>query len=225
MKNMNKKLILLMAVSLFCVFNLSVAEAQVMDQNGREISRPTVLPSSPFYFLKNIGREIQTLFTLDPIKKAELRLDFADQKIIELQKLIKTKNPKKIGETLDNYVMATEAIREATGPLGKENPDNLRLADTLIEKVFIHQQILAQFDDSIGGQKLENAKNKSAANFTISIFNIASAETVAQKIEADINSNLALRDVKMQILNGMYANAPVDYKKEILKIQNDLLNQ
>jgi hypothetical protein len=84
---------------------------------------------------------------------------------------------------------------------------------------------LAQFDNSIGGQKLENAKNKSSANFTISIFNIASPETVAQKIEADINSNPALRDLKMQILNGMYTNAPVDYKKEILKIQNDLLNQ
>jgi hypothetical protein len=223
MKTVKKIFLVAISVSL-CFFSLSNVQAQVLDQNGREISRPTVLPGSPFYFLKNIGREIQTFFATDAIR-ADLRLDFASQKLVELQKLIKSNNSKNITESLNSYVEATETMREAASSLGKANRDNTEFLDNLIEQVFIHQQILAQFDNSINSKKLEAVKNKSLENFTVSIYSVATPEVITQKIEANIKSNPTLKDFKMQVLNGMYNNSPTDYRNYILTIQTDLLNQ
>ncbi|MFA5368787.1 MAG: DUF5667 domain-containing protein [Candidatus Paceibacterota bacterium] len=218
------KIVLIAVIVSFCIFNFSIAQAQILDQNGREISRPTILPSSPFYFLKDIGREIQTLFTFDPVKRAGLRLDFSNQKLIELQKLINA-DSNKISESLSNYEIATETMRESASSLGKDNFQNIELLNQLVEQIFIHQQILAQFDNFINNQRLESVKNKSLENFTVSIFSIAQPKIIVQKIETNINDNLALKDFKMQILNNMYFNSPIDYKNNILQIQNDLLNQ
>jgi len=46
-----------------------------------------LLPDNPLYFLKDMGREAQMLFTFSPVRKAELRLEFANQKLAEANKI------------------------------------------------------------------------------------------------------------------------------------------
>jgi hypothetical protein len=43
------------------------------------VSSPGILPSSPFYFLKTIGRELTCAFTFDPVDKANLTLKYANE--------------------------------------------------------------------------------------------------------------------------------------------------
>jgi len=50
------------------------------------VGDPNILPDSPLYAFKNIGRGFQSFFTRDPVKKAELKLKFANEKIIEAKK-------------------------------------------------------------------------------------------------------------------------------------------
>jgi len=86
------KIVLIAVIVSFCIFNFSIAQAQILDQNGREISRPTILPSSPFYFLKDIGRrDTNFIYVCTQLKETGLRLDFSNQKLIELQKLINSR--------------------------------------------------------------------------------------------------------------------------------------
>lgn len=52
-----------------------------------ETEDPGILPDSPFYFLKTVWEKIQEFLTLDPLKKAELHLRFAQRRLEETQKM------------------------------------------------------------------------------------------------------------------------------------------
>ena len=51
------------------------------------VANPGMLPTSPFYFLKNWGRSIKRIVTIDPVKKADLELDIANQQAAEIKKM------------------------------------------------------------------------------------------------------------------------------------------
>jgi hypothetical protein len=100
-------------VCLFCFLNFIpsiIVKAADVDTNN--IANPVLLPNSPFYFLKDIGRAIQTFFVFDPEKKAELQLEFANQKLVETKKLVEADptNTNAINKSLEGYAKATNEL-------------------------------------------------------------------------------------------------------------------
>jgi hypothetical protein len=100
-KYMDSLKVLLLSLTMIFAFGLvaiaqevspEVTEAVNLDETieaeDLEISEPNILPDSPFYFLKNWGRSIQSFFAFNPVSKAELRLRFANDKLIEAKKLV-----------------------------------------------------------------------------------------------------------------------------------------
>ena len=69
------------------------------------VGEPTILADNPFYFLKSAIRGIESFFTFDPVKKAELKQKFADQKLVELKKLaeIKPNDTESLDKAFNNY--------------------------------------------------------------------------------------------------------------------------
>ena len=63
-----------------------------------EVKEPRLLPDSPFYFVKNWWRGLRLAFTFDPVKKAQLRDKFANEKLLEVKKLIEKKKDPRIIE-------------------------------------------------------------------------------------------------------------------------------
>src|SRR3990167_11007107 len=51
-----------------------------------EVEDPGMLPTSPFYFLKNWTRTIKRTITFDQTKKAELELEIINQQAAEIKK-------------------------------------------------------------------------------------------------------------------------------------------
>ncbi len=49
------------------------------------VSSPGILPTSPFYFIKDVSREMRYAFTFDPIDKANLRLRFANEDALAIR--------------------------------------------------------------------------------------------------------------------------------------------
>ena len=47
------------------------------------VEEPRILPGNPLYFFKGFARAVQSVTTFSPEKKAELKLRFANEKIIE----------------------------------------------------------------------------------------------------------------------------------------------
>lgn len=90
------------------------------------VSEPKLLPDNPFYFLKNWARGIQNVLTFNPIRKAELRMKFANEKLMEVKKIVqKTQDPEKIKKAAENYQQEVEKIKNQVEKIkekAKENP-------------------------------------------------------------------------------------------------------
>ncbi len=100
----NKILITLIATSFIFGAGIVLAEGEntttISDEatvtaQDLEVSNPNVLPDSPFYFFKEIGRNIQTLFTFNSVVKAQLKEKISNEKLIELQKMVEQNKSQK----------------------------------------------------------------------------------------------------------------------------------
>ena len=79
------------------------------------ILEPNILPDSPFYFLKEWGRNIQSFFTINSVAKAYLKEKFANEKLIEFKLMVEqNKNRERIEEALRNYKQEVDEAERIT---------------------------------------------------------------------------------------------------------------
>jgi len=227
MKNKFKQIFILGFLIMFSLTSINSNVLAAEDLN--EIANPVLLPNSPLYFLKDIGRSIQAFFVFSPDKKAELRLDFTNQKIVEIQKLnqLGGGNENALNKALQGYEKETEKLKQAVEVLKKDNPNNEKLLNKIVEQSFNHQQILSTIksaDPGILGKTQKSGLN----NFTNSFFELASSEKVQTIIENNLNKNfssLSGRIEKIELINQMDQAVSEDLKKQVIKIQENVTKE
>lgn len=143
-----------------------VIEAVSLDEDVEpedlEIGEPRVLPDSPFYFLKNWGRGIQELFTLNTIAKAKLRARFANEMLMELKRMIQAeRDPEEIREAIENYQREMERIRERAEKIkekAQENPEIEEFLDKFVKHQLLHQRLLEKLENQVPSEVLEKIR-------------------------------------------------------------------
>ena len=108
-----------------------IATDEQVTSNDLGVEEPSLLPTSRFYFFKNWKRSVDLALTRDPIKKAEKRLQFANEKIAEAQIVIDEKlidNPKAAEK-------ATKIIEHAQADIEKASERIENIEDKSDEKV------------------------------------------------------------------------------------------
>lgn len=141
-----------------------VEEAITLDEDiqpeNLEVSEPRLLPDSPFYFLKNWARGIRSVFTLNPIKKAELRMRFANEKLIEAKKVVqKTKDPRMIKKAVENYQKELEqVVIDKIRKKAKEDPQVEKFLDKFIHQQTLHQKLLQRLENQVPAPAFEKIK-------------------------------------------------------------------
>src|SRR3990167_4377150 len=122
------------------------------------ITNPKILPGSPLYFLKEWGRGVQSFFTFGQLKKTELEQKFANEKLIELKKLVE--EGKAISDILekatDKYQKTMGKIKEQADKI-KNNAANNTEVGKFLDK-FANQQVLQEKMPKPTQQKLEDIK-------------------------------------------------------------------
>jgi len=96
------------------------AEAEQLVEQDEDITAsdlgvgdPTILPGNPLYVFKGISRGFRSLITFDPVKKAELKLKFANEKIIEAKKLEdQGADDDRLKRALDNYGREVARVKD-----------------------------------------------------------------------------------------------------------------
>lgn len=107
------------------------------------VKNQTLLPDSPFYFLKEWSRKIRTALTFNEVKKVELENKFANEKIIELKNLTeKGADKEKIKRATENYQAAVGRIKKTADNI-KEKAADSETVNKFLEK-FTNQQVLQE---------------------------------------------------------------------------------
>lgn len=133
---------------------VQAAEITVQDLG---VEDPGMLPTSPFYFLKNWGRGVKRIFTFNPIKKAELELNIVNQRAAEIKKIqeIGTDRIEAISGAIDKYRANVERLKERLETISEtsQNPNVDKLMEKLVERSIKHQELFDGLKQKFEGQE------------------------------------------------------------------------
>ncbi len=217
-----------------------VAEAMTLDEDIQpqdlEVSKPRLLPDSPFYFLKNWGRWIREVFVFTPMKKAELRMKFANEKLMEVKKLIeKKKDPEIIKKATENYQQEVERIKNRVDKIkekAKENSQVESFLDKFIHQQTLHQKLLQKLETQVPPQafeKIKEAREEHLERFQDMMLKLEDRE---EKITEKLNEILEkqkgsqFKNFKnLEVLKGLEEKVPEEAKEAIKKAQENVLKR
>ncbi len=121
----------------------ATTETMTITAQDLGVANPNVLPDSPLYFFKELGRNIQTLFTFNAVTKAQLKEKISNEKLVELQKMVEQKKSQPaIDKAIKNYQAGVNQIEKAVQKI-KENADQNPTVGKFLDK-FVQQQTLQQ---------------------------------------------------------------------------------
>ncbi|BCX15638.1 MAG: hypothetical protein KatS3mg097_530 [Candidatus Parcubacteria bacterium] len=195
------------------------------------------LSTSSFYFMKE-GEKGKKSVKLDPVKKVELELKYGDEKLIEIQKLVKEKPMKgkivavgsgkkseekfikALKKAFDNYFKSQERLTEILKSL-PQNKNTEELKQKIAERVILHQALFDEITDQLGtitqGQEvLRGIEKKDIRRGMV----IAKPGTIiAPRFEQVVNKlpyPEGIRELKaLEILTRIEENLPEKAKEEI----------
>lgn len=133
------------------------------------IEDPGLLPTNPFYFLKEWGRGVRRIFTFDSLKKVQLEMRITNEKAAEIKKVEETRpaDTEAIAEALKNYQESQLRLKEKFGSLkeNSQNPNVDKLLEELAHRTVRHEKVFDElakkFEDKNELKKLaEEAKEK-----------------------------------------------------------------
>ncbi len=158
------KLFALLAVLSFAFFAGIVLAQENEEVTAQDlgVSESKILPGSPFYFLKEWVRNIQSTFTFDAVAKAKLKERFANEKLIELKQLIEqNQNTERVESAIRNYQGAIDELKKVTEGIKERAEENIEVGkflDKFVQQQTLHQQILEKLETKVSTTTLEKIR-------------------------------------------------------------------
>lgn len=171
----------------------SVAESTVITQDepitadSLGVAESTLLPNSRFYFLKNWRRGISYALTFNKIKKAELSARFANEKLLEAQKLAeKNSDASVLDNAIEGYRLETEKTKTLSDKINKDDPDASEFLDKLADFQFKRQRAIDRLSKQLPEQsrkKAIDAQERSLEQFGETMMKFDDPEKAMRRLE------------------------------------------
>ncbi|MDI6603311.1 MAG: DUF5667 domain-containing protein [Patescibacteria group bacterium] len=219
---------------------ITVEEAVNLDENVQPqdlgISEPKLLPDSPFYFLKNWARGIQNLVTINPVKKAELRMKFANEKLMEVKKIVELKkNPEIIKKATENYQQEVERIKKQAEKIKEkvvENPQVESFFDIFIHQQTLHQKLLQKLETQVPSEvfeKIKKTREEHLERFKDVMLKLEDRkEKITEKLDKILEKHKGskFKNFKnLEVLKNLEEKVPEEAKEAIQKAQENALKR
>jgi hypothetical protein len=201
-----------------------------------EVREPRLLPDSPFYFLKNWVREIRFFFTFNPITKTELKLKFANEKLIETKKLAeKTDDPKLLEKAAENYQKEIEKIKDQVEKIKekvKESPQLESFFDKFIHQQILHQKLLQRLETQVPPQifeKIKEVRERHLERFKDVMLKLEDRkEKITEKLDKILKKQKGsqFKNFKnLEVLKNLEEKVPKEAKEAIQRAQGNILKR
>lgn len=135
-------------------------QTQVETSATAEVN-PGMLPTSPWYFLKEWKRAIQQMVLTDPVAKAEFEADVSEEKAAEAKKVeeVSPQNARGIKRAMENYQRSQDLLKTRLEQLKEtsNNPNVDKLLTKVSNRVVAHERMFEEMQARISEKK--NVKN------------------------------------------------------------------
>jgi DNA repair exonuclease SbcCD ATPase subunit len=219
-----KKYIILLLVGIFSL--LSVA---ALAQTDASANNPGMLPSSPFYFLKEWKRGTVRFFTFNSEKKAELELKEVEERAAEIKKLeeVSPEKTEALTKAAENYQENVERLKTRLEGLKEtsENPNVEKLIEKVIDRSIEHQELFDGLQEKLMDkdqvkEQLQINREKIEEFISGIPEQLRDSEAIKEKLELrEANQVKELNQIRElnQVSSSSGATIPSAVKKEILE--------
>ena len=220
---------------------IEVNEDVELDENiiadDLDISEQNVLPNNPFYFFKRGWRGIQSAFIFNPVKKAELKLRFADERLIEAKKMAEAVDSKKasdiISKAIENYEKEVKRVKEQ---MDKFEGIEVERVEKFVERFSDHQikqqKLINRIEKKLTEkevspeiiEKIIEHKERAMEHFANGALSAVNPEVLREKLEKVIEegSGSEFKHFKnLEILKSLEERVPEEARKSIIKAQEN----
>jgi len=171
----------------------SAEEQQEQVRRRQRALDPQVLPGSPLYFFKNSFRGLRSVLTFDSERKAELKLKFATEKILEINKLVDKGEVKKAAEHLKSYEKDLAGVDKLIKKIAEKKPE---VAEKFAAKVFrneVKQQIIiGKVERKATAEDIKIVKEireKSLEHIAEAVASINDSKLIVKAVDESLNAN------------------------------------
>lgn len=194
-----------------------------------------LLPSNPFYFLKEWGRGVRKFLTFNPVRKAELELNVLSEKAAEIKKLeeITPENVNALSRAAENYKFAAEHLKARLEGLKEtsDNPSVDRLLNQLVDRALKHQKLFDELQVKFESEKqlqeaLSNLKDDLADVLVVASEEVDFPEKLRPRFEAVLAEQKdEFRELRAAELADRLEEklSSDDVRKEVGTLKDDLL--
>lgn len=198
---MTKKLIIIsffllaMALPALAQDSIVIAEADEITANDLEVEEPSILPNSPFYFLKEGWRKAREVFTFNNLRKIELKEKFSAERLVELRKMAaQGVGAGIIEKATDNYQREKEQIRVRVMAL-EQNAEQNQEINAFMEKFthqqILHQQILEKLETQVPAEvreRIQEQREEHLNQFKEVMLKLENNDDIPEKLEEALNA-------------------------------------
>ena len=199
------------------------------------VSSAGILPSNPFYFLKEWTRGIKKSFAFSAIKKAELQLEIVNERAAELKKLkeILSLDSKVLTSSLTLYKDSLDFLKEKIKNLNIEDSvvdsrnDSFlnRLSENTIKHIKLFSELKEDGDDE-NNKLLSELQEKTVEIIAEVPERLETSSEFKNRLEEIIKNqkNDTLKEVTIiEVLNQFGEKMSKETRLELFKIKEDLL--
>ncbi|MFA6410698.1 MAG: DUF5667 domain-containing protein [Candidatus Buchananbacteria bacterium] len=191
---------------------------------------PWLLPNSNWYWLKTWVWKIKIFLTNDPVAKAKEQLDYANQKLLEIQKLVVKGiiTQKELDQNLADYNQQIQNLKNQMEKV-KDQPEVInQFVDKFTAQEFIRQQLMVKIElklDSEANRKLISQAKDQSLVWLGQLLALIDREKV-NEIVSNILSGKQPLDLSnyynLDTLDRMQDKLPADLKPIIIRIREKL---
>lgn len=213
-------------------FAVEVSLDENVEPSDLGVGDPMILADNPFYFLKSAVRGVQSFFTFDAVKKAELKQRFTDEKLIELKKLVEIKpnDTKSLDKAFNNYRDEIDRLQGVVeGIENKAKAD--KFVDTLIDHNLRHQKLFGQLEKEIpqeASAAMERIRERNMNVLSSASLELVSPEVLAEKIIkiTEDQPGTSFKHFKnLEVLQELEDKVPEQAKEAIILAQENSLKR
>ena len=131
----------------------AAVEAETITAADLGVEDPGLLPTNPFYFLKEWRRSIRSLFAFNLVSKAELELLAVNQKAAELKQVQQNlpDDERGVNRALENYQESQERLKSRLETLKEtsQNPQIDKLLDQIADRAVKHEKLFDELEQKV----------------------------------------------------------------------------
>lgn len=205
-----------------------VEQDENVDASDLGVSKPRILPTNALYAFKDLFRELRTLLAANSLRKAELKLRFADERLIELQSVsAKTKDPNILKPVLEHYQSWISRLRNPIRPDSAEAVNDF--LTRLVDHKLAHYKFLGRLEKDVSPEAfgaLTHAKEEIIETMMGVPLEFESPESFRKRLEATMASQNGSRfkDFKnLEIIKALQDKAPETARDALRRAEENIM--